>query len=179
MGCAKVADTIQRGVSAQCTYKKEEVKRLSTGTSKIVFDFFRGVLPRATGASCRGSLMAPDPGLKALPPTQSLLDTRASPAMVAAPGEAESGSAGVQPDEEYPGRRCTDGASASEALGFRGFFLPIGHRSHALENPPSWRRRTDPGNEVGVPLGFPRVHLRLRGRSKSPKHLSGTPRRGP
>ncbi len=27
------------------------------------------------------------------------------------PGEAESGSAGVQPDEEYPGRRCANGAS--------------------------------------------------------------------
>jgi len=34
-----------------------------------------------------------------------------SHATLAMPGEAESGSAGVQPDEEYPGRRCTEGAS--------------------------------------------------------------------
>jgi len=32
-------------------------------------------------------------------------------AIVSRPGEAESGSAGVQPDKEYPGRRCADGAS--------------------------------------------------------------------
>jgi hypothetical protein len=32
-------------------------------------------------------------------------------AMLLRPGEAESGSAGVQPDKEYPGRRCADGAA--------------------------------------------------------------------
>ena len=32
-------------VRAQCTYKKKEVNRLSTGTPKISFDFLRGVLP--------------------------------------------------------------------------------------------------------------------------------------
>jgi len=32
-------------------------------------------------------------------------------AILPRPGEAESGSAGVQPDKEYPGRRCADGAS--------------------------------------------------------------------
>src|SRR5271155_3624195 len=34
-------------------------------------------------------------------------------AILHAPGEAESGSAGVQPDKEYPGRRCADGALGS------------------------------------------------------------------
>ena len=38
------------------------------------------------------------------------------------PGETESGSAGVQPDEEYPGRRCAEGASPGRSLG-QGFFL--------------------------------------------------------
>src|SRR5262249_31126324 len=51
-----------------------------------------------------------------------------------APGEAESGSAGVQPDKEYPGRRCADGAS--DLWGIKPpevFFVAIGHRSHALK----------------------------------------------
>jgi hypothetical protein len=34
--------------------------------------------------------------------------------IIQASGEAESGSAGVQPDEEYPGRQRADGASGSE-----------------------------------------------------------------
>ena len=39
------------------------------------------------------------------------VDTVGGSATLSPPGEAESGSAGVQPDEEYPGRRCADGAS--------------------------------------------------------------------
>src|SRR6516162_8103134 len=42
------------------------------------------------------------------------------------PGEAESGSAGVQPDEEYPGRRCANGASGPGTDTFFGaIFLPL------------------------------------------------------
>ena len=44
-------------------------------------------------------------------------------AMLRAPGEAESGSAGVQPDKEYPGRRCADGASPLGNQTSRGLFL--------------------------------------------------------
>jgi hypothetical protein len=50
------------------------------------------------------------------------------------PGEAESGSAGVQPDKEYPGRRCADGASRPpNGYGRVGAYLfpTIGHRSDA------------------------------------------------
>ena len=39
------------------------------------------------------------------------VDAAGGSATLAPPGEAESGSAGVQPDKEYPGRRCADGAS--------------------------------------------------------------------
>src|SRR6516162_9202755 len=43
------------------------------------------------------------------------------------PGEAESGSAGVQLDEEYPGRRCANGASGPWAETSSGavLFLPL------------------------------------------------------
>lgn len=43
------------------------------------------------------------------------------------PGEAESGSAGVQPDKEYPGRRCANGASGlwPNPSG-ASFLLPLG-----------------------------------------------------
>ena len=42
------------------------------------------------------------------------------------PGEAESGSAGVQPDEEYPGRRCANGASGpGTQTVFGAIFLPL------------------------------------------------------
>src|SRR3954447_15986284 len=34
--------------------------------------------------------------------------------IVVTPGEAESGSAGVQPDEDYPGRRCAERRRAPE-----------------------------------------------------------------
>ena len=53
------------------------------------------------------------------------------------PGEAESGSAGVQPDEEYPGRRCANGASGPGTdTCFGAIFFAIGHRSYALKNAP-------------------------------------------
>ena len=70
--------------------------------------------PTRTGVSCRGlprlgpaqiSNRVEPCGLPlALCQPSKLLDS-------SAPGEAESGSAGVQPDKEYPGRRCADGAS--------------------------------------------------------------------
>jgi hypothetical protein len=53
--------------------------------------------------------------------------------MLPAPGEAESGSAGVQPDKEYPGRRCADGASGPWSAISRGLFVAIGHRSYAFK----------------------------------------------
>jgi hypothetical protein len=53
------------------------------------------------------------------------------------PGEAESGSAGVQPDKEYPGRRCAAGASPLIGFILQGsFFGTSGHRSDAFENAP-------------------------------------------
>src|SRR5207237_8301639 len=45
-------------------------------------------------------------------------------AILLAPGEAESGSAGVQPDKEYPGRRCADGASGPWGKTPGVFFSP-------------------------------------------------------
>jgi len=39
------------------------------------------------------------------------------------PGEAESGPAGVQPDEEYPGRRCANGTSGPGTETFSGAFF--------------------------------------------------------
>jgi len=46
------------------------------------------------------------------------------------PGEAESGSAGVQPDQEYPGRRRTD-VRAPEEPKSSGVFCSIGRPSYA------------------------------------------------
>ena len=66
------------------------------------------------------------------------------------PGEAESGSAGVQPDEEYPGRRCADGASAWWVRPARLFFPAIGHRSPCLKNPPRSNQQRDPVSTIAV-----------------------------
>jgi hypothetical protein len=53
--------------------------------------------------------------------------TRWTTAIVQLPREAESGSAGVQPDEEYLGRRCADAASGpGGALARTAFY---GHRT--------------------------------------------------
>lgn len=47
-------------------------------------------------------------------------------------GEAEAGSAGTQPAEEYPSRRCPDGATAPRStLVGEGLISAIGHRSYA------------------------------------------------
>jgi hypothetical protein len=83
-----------------------------------------------------------------------LRDLGAGPQVVvwrSPPGEAESGSAGVQPDKEYPGRRCADGASAPGGSSRRGPFRIIGHQSHALKNPPSNPLALGPFGRVSRP----------------------------
>jgi hypothetical protein len=57
---------------------------------------------------------------------------RAGFAMLGPPEEAEAGSAGTQPAEEYSGRRCADGALVprSTSVG-EGPTLAFGHRSYA------------------------------------------------
>jgi len=53
-------------------------------------------------------------------------------AIVGPPEEAEAGSAGTQPAEEYSGRRCADGALAPRStLVGEGPTNSIGHRSYA------------------------------------------------
>jgi hypothetical protein len=55
-------------------------------------------------------------------------------AMLDPPREAEAGSAGTQPAEEYLGRRCADGTGAPRAtLRDEGPPFSIGHRSYALK----------------------------------------------
>ena len=57
------------------------------------------------------------------------------------PGEAESGSAGVQPDKEYPGQRRTD-VRAPEEPKTSGAFCSIGRRSYASKtHRDPWARR--------------------------------------
>ena len=60
------------------------------------------------------------------------------------PGEAESGSAGVQPDEEYPGRRCADAASPWSIHSARVFLCRHRTPEPCLENPPARRQRPSP-----------------------------------
>ena len=52
------------------------------------------------------------------------VDLRRGWATLLRPGEAESGSAGVQPDKEYPGRRCAEGASGSRGSNLESLALP-------------------------------------------------------
>src|SRR5262245_10497724 len=69
-------------------------------------------------------------------PNRDVLTSRPSPlrcvspfarVQLLLPGEAESGSAGVQTDKEYPGRRCANGASGPGTQTFSGatFFPPL------------------------------------------------------
>ena len=58
------------------------------------------------------------------------------------PGEAESGSAGVQPDKEYPGRRRTDVRGPEEPKAPQLFLGHIGRRSYASKtHRDPWARR--------------------------------------
>src|SRR5215813_7421008 len=75
-------------------------------------------------------------------PNRDVLTSRPSPlrcvspfarVQLLLPGEAESGSAGVQTDKEYPGRRCANGASGPWEKSPPGVFFTIGHRCYASE----------------------------------------------
>jgi len=100
---------------------------------------------RRRNAPCRASGCNLSPALdldmKLLEPNRASPTIACSSIQLLLPGEAESGSAGVQPDKEYPGRRCTDGAGPLRD-NLQGFFVAsIGHRSHASENAPGCRLR--------------------------------------
>jgi hypothetical protein len=70
------------------------------------------------------------------------VDAAGSLATLGPPGEAESGSAGVQPDKEYPGRRCADGASDLWGIKTsRGLFCRHRTPESCLENAPASSRR--------------------------------------
>jgi hypothetical protein len=109
-------------------------------------------------------------------------------ATVGPPGEAESGSAGVQPDKEYPGRRCTNGAGPSEGYSSEGSLFHWSSEP-CLENPPV-ALATPGACHEGRLLGTLLKHLRslvavcrssssrrhplTKAWSTSPRHLWGT-----
>src|SRR5260370_10492012 len=98
------------------TYKKEEDKRIYYGYDRIGFLILQGhPYPHAPGASWRGfsvlCLLLPCIYQREPLSFRSPWRRAMALAILLPPGEAESGSAGVQPDKEYPGRRCADGAS--------------------------------------------------------------------
>src|SRR5438105_2040611 len=80
--------------------------------------------------------------------------------IIVAPGEAESGSAGVHPDKEYPGRQRTERCRAPEVQPcLRGLFA-FGRRRYASKThrDPLARRRgfaTDFLAWAGLTLGSP------------------------
>ena len=98
------------------------------------FDLRKGrPYPIRTGVSCRESCAVSIPG-KPTDPSQTCrplaLCRSWCSARLLAPGEAESGSAGVQPDKEYPGRRCTDAAVRAQ----------LRERRRSLRLPPQRRQ---------------------------------------
>src|SRR5260370_27787518 len=89
------------------TYKKEEVKRIFYGDARIVFLILQGhPYPQAPGASWRGfsvlCLLLPCTYQREPLSFRSPWRRPMALAILVPPGEAESGSAGVQPDKEYP-----------------------------------------------------------------------------
>jgi hypothetical protein len=94
---------------------------------------------------------------------------------LASPGEAESGSAGVQPDEEYPGRRCAEGASAWRDFSCQAFFVPPSDTArHALKTHRQNNRQRCPFSTILVLRVRPSRSTSSNGQSsKSPRHLSG------
>jgi hypothetical protein len=98
-----------------------------------------------------------------------------SSAILPAPGEAESGSAGVQPDKEYPGRRCADGASDPWGIKPPGvFFVSIGYRSHALK-----RHRHQVTNFGSVSVRIRSLSLWLAGDRVAHAPIGDSPKGGP
>src|SRR5260370_24554418 len=111
------------------SYKKEEVKRIFYGDARIVFLILQGhPYPQAPGASWRGfsvlCLLLPCTYPREPLSFRSPWRRPMALAILVPPGEAESGSAGVQPDKEYPGRRCADGASGPRGKLQGPFFSP-------------------------------------------------------
>src|SRR5262245_652924 len=117
--------------------RRKKSSALSTGTPESCCLTLQGHpthVPRRFLAQCvacralRALAFLGEPSPLRLVPSQLL-------AILPRPGKAESGSAGVQPDKEYPGRRCAAGASPLKESSSRGLFVGTsGHRSHASEN---------------------------------------------
>jgi hypothetical protein len=115
MHCIIRCSRCSNGGYLQRTYKKEEVKDIFHGDARNLFNFFRGI-QAGTGTLvrfCWGLRVAPYPALvvKGAVAVGCSCHPADAGRYLKAPGEAESGSAGVQPDKEYPGRRCAAGAS--------------------------------------------------------------------
>src|SRR5260370_17981449 len=111
------------------TYKKEEDKRIYYGYDRIGFLILQGhPYPHAPGASWRGfsvlGLLLPCNCQREPMSFRSPWRRPMGLAILVPAGEAESGSAGVQPDKEYPGRRCADGASGPWGKLQGPFFSP-------------------------------------------------------
>lgn len=102
------------------TYKKEEVNTyFLRGRPKSFFLLLRGILiPQSAHRILAGAFEGTS-RCNVLRSNESLefnclgLLRLGRCVRLSSPGEAESGSAGVQPDEEYPGRRCSDSISWS------------------------------------------------------------------
>jgi hypothetical protein len=154
--------------------RRKKSSALSTGTPESCCLTLQGHpthVPRrvlAQRVACRALLALAFPGEPSplrLVPSQRL-------AILPAPGEAESGSAGVQPDKEYPGRRCAAGASPLKDSSFRGLFVgSSGHRSHAFEN--ALRELLQASRRVLSAVRYGRWLFAWQA-IVSPMHLSGT-----
>ena len=98
-------------------------------------------------------------------------------AILPAPGEAESGSAGVQPDKEYPGRRCADGASGPWGIKPPGVFF-CHHRTpeSCLENAPEQLAKASPSGHDSSQLGYDRFLFRRAGDRRRPCTYRGLSR---
>jgi hypothetical protein len=172
--------------SAKAPIRSKKSRHLPRERPKSL-DFLRGILPLCTGVSCCRGLL----GLCRSVP-QARGNSLASPltwrcgwvgrySTLSSPGEAESGSAGVQPDKEYPGRRCADGASGPWSL--TGGRVVSGHHrtpESCLRKPTFTVPNTSlPSAMVPVPACGWSLQLQFLGDRASPTHLSGTLRRGP
>jgi hypothetical protein len=81
--------------------------------------------------------------------------------MLQLPREAESGSAGVQPDKEYLGRRCADAASGPGGrLTLGPHSTAIGRRSHASKNPSQRQPMRHRATRAPSTLEVPRLSTR-------------------
>src|SRR5262249_45384580 len=152
---------VSKGTGAPIRRKKSSA--LSTGTPESCCLTRQGHpthVPRrvlAQRVACRALLALAflgEPSPLRLVPPQRL-------AILPRPGEAESGSAGVQPDKEYPGRRCAAGASPLKDSSSRGLFLAPADTGAM---PSKTRRESCSRRHVGSCLRFGTVAGSSRGR---------------